>query len=66
MIADGHEIYAFEFEGIRYDAGHKWGLIEATLNLALKHGEMRRKACPRRWDTLTMSGGIQGLTSSGL
>ena len=40
MIADGHEIYAFEFEGTRYDAGNKLGLVKATLNFALKHPQI--------------------------
>ena len=40
MIAEGHEVYAFEFEGRRYDAGNRWGLLQATLNFALKDPEI--------------------------
>ena len=41
-----HEVYAFEFEGDRYDAGDKLGFLKANISLALKReglGEELRK-----------------------
>ena len=37
------EVYAFEFEGTRFDAGDKAGFLEATLSLALKRPEFSKK-----------------------
>jgi UTP--glucose-1-phosphate uridylyltransferase len=33
-------IFAYEFEGRRYDCGSKLGYLQATVNLALKHPEL--------------------------
>jgi UTP--glucose-1-phosphate uridylyltransferase len=33
-------VYAYEFEGQRYDCGAKIGYLQATVNLALKHPEL--------------------------
>ena len=33
-------VYGYEFEGRRYDCGSKLGFLEATVELALKHGEL--------------------------
>jgi len=30
-------VYAFEFEGKRYDCGNKLGYLQATVEYALKH-----------------------------
>lgn len=35
-------VYAFEFEGDRFDAGDKLGFLKATVTLALKHPEVKR------------------------
>jgi UTP--glucose-1-phosphate uridylyltransferase len=35
-----HPIYAYEFEGERYDAGTPLGWLETTIALALKHPDM--------------------------
>jgi UTP--glucose-1-phosphate uridylyltransferase len=36
-----HEtVYAFEYEGKRYDCGSKEGFLEATVELALKHPQV--------------------------
>lgn len=36
-------VYGYLFEGRRYDAGDKWGFLEATLNLAAKRPEFSIK-----------------------
>ena len=33
-------VYAYEFQGQRYDCGSKLGYLQATVNLALKHPEL--------------------------
>jgi UTP--glucose-1-phosphate uridylyltransferase len=35
------QIYGYELEGKRYDAGHKLGLIEATIDFALKRKDLK-------------------------
>jgi len=35
-------IYAYIFEGIRYDVGSKIGFLEATVDFALKREELKR------------------------
>lgn len=37
------EIYAYEFQGNRYDAGDKLGFLKANVTLALKRPEMREE-----------------------
>lgn len=34
-------IYAYEFEGTRYDVGEKFGFIQTTIEMALRHKELR-------------------------
>lgn len=36
-------VYAYDFEGIRYDAGDKFGFIKATVEYALEREELRDK-----------------------
>ena len=33
-------VYAFQYEGKRYDCGSKEGFLEATVELALEHPEV--------------------------
>jgi len=33
-------VFAYEFEGRRYDCGSKIGYLEATVDLALQHAEL--------------------------
>lgn len=35
------KVYAFEFEGHRYDVGEKYGFIETTIDFALKRAELK-------------------------
>jgi UTP--glucose-1-phosphate uridylyltransferase len=37
------KVYGFNFEGKRYDAGDKLGMLEATVELGLKHPELGAK-----------------------
>lgn len=36
-------VYAYDFEGIRYDAGDKFGFIKATIEYALEREELQNK-----------------------
>lgn len=36
-------VYGYLFEGIRYDAGDKFGFLSATINLAMKRPEFQQK-----------------------
>ena len=40
-LATKEAIYAYNFEGIRYDVGDKLGFLEATVDFALKRPELR-------------------------
>ncbi len=39
-LKDDHPVYAYEFEGTRYDAGDKFGFMQAVITFALKHPEL--------------------------
>lgn len=41
ILLETEEVYAYEFEGTRYDAGDKLGFLEATVSYALKRPELR-------------------------
>jgi UTP--glucose-1-phosphate uridylyltransferase len=41
LIAD-EPVYAYEFEGRRYDCGSKLGYLEATVDYALRHDEVSK------------------------
>lgn len=43
LIGHDSPLYAFQFEGERFDVGNKFGFIEANLNYALKHPEIKDK-----------------------
>ncbi|WP_413307783.1 UTP--glucose-1-phosphate uridylyltransferase GalU [Bacillus sp. 1P10SD] len=36
-------VYAYDFEGTRYDVGEKMGFIQTTIEFALKHKELRNQ-----------------------
>ena len=40
-LAERQPVYAYEFEGRRYDSGDKQGFLEATVDVALKRPELR-------------------------
>lgn len=37
MLLDKYPVYAYEFEGVRYDCGSKLGYLKATIDYALNH-----------------------------
>ena len=37
------EVYAYDFEGVRYDIGDKFGYIKATIDFALDREELKDK-----------------------
>lgn len=41
QLMSEESVYAFEFKGTRYDCGSKLGYLQATINYALKHPELR-------------------------
>lgn len=43
MIAEDRPIYGYEVEGERYDCGDKFGFLQATIHMGLKHPETRDK-----------------------
>ncbi len=40
-LMEYEDVYAYEFEGIRYDCGDKLGYLQATVELGLKHPELK-------------------------
>jgi UTP--glucose-1-phosphate uridylyltransferase len=43
ILLDSRPVYGLLFEGRRYDAGDKFGFLEAAINFALKRTEFRDK-----------------------
>jgi UTP--glucose-1-phosphate uridylyltransferase len=41
QLMDSEKVFAYEFEGARYDCGDKLGYLKATVELALKHPELK-------------------------
>lgn len=41
ILAKKEPMYAYDFEGTRYDTGQKIGYLKATVDLALKHPEVK-------------------------
>lgn len=39
-LMDRQAVYAYDFEGIRYDVGDKFGFIKATIDFALDREEL--------------------------
>ena len=36
-------VFAYDFEGIRYDVGEKFGFIKTTIEMALQHEELKEE-----------------------
>ena len=34
-------VFAYDFEGKRYDVGEKFGFVQTTIEMALQHPELR-------------------------
>ena len=43
ILSEKSSIYGYKFDGIRYDIGSKVGLIEATLDFALKRDDLKEE-----------------------
>lgn len=43
LSKSGHKLYGYEFEGIRYDTGDKFGMFKATVEFGLRHPELKNK-----------------------
>lgn len=44
MKNDGGKLYAYDFTGLRYDTGDKFGMYVANVEFGLRHPELRDKA----------------------
>ncbi len=42
-LMDRQAVYAYDFEGTRYDVGDKFGFIKATIDFALKREDLKEK-----------------------
>ncbi len=42
-LKEDHPVYAYEFKGTRYDAGDKFGFMQAVVTFGLKHPEIGEK-----------------------
>lgn len=40
---DRQAVYAYDFEGVRYDVGDKFGFIKATIDFALDREDLKEK-----------------------
>lgn len=41
MMKDNHNLYAYEFDAIRYDTGDKFGMFKATVEFGLRHPDLK-------------------------
>ncbi|MBU6415484.1 UTP--glucose-1-phosphate uridylyltransferase GalU [Patescibacteria group bacterium] len=41
MLAQGEEMYGYEFEGVRYDCGDKLGFLKAVVDFGLRHPDIQ-------------------------
>src|SRR5699024_7928011 len=53
-LNEKQDVYAFDFEGKRYDVGEKLGFVKTTIELALQNEEMKEELLEY----------IQGITES--
>lgn len=44
MKEDGEKLYAYDFQGLRYDTGDKMGMYIATIEFGLRHPELKEGA----------------------
>ena len=42
-VQSAEAIYAYDFEGVRYDVGEKLGFIQTTIEFALQREDLRRR-----------------------
>ncbi|KEZ52202.1 UTP--glucose-1-phosphate uridylyltransferase GalU [Metabacillus indicus] len=41
QLNEEQSVYAYDFEGVRYDVGEKFGFIQTTIEFALKHEDLK-------------------------
>lgn len=41
MKNDNHKLYAYNFKGLRYDTGDKFGMLKANIEFGLRHPELK-------------------------
>ena len=44
MKNDGGKLYAYDYKGLRYDTGNKFGMFVANIEFGLRHPELKDKA----------------------
>jgi len=44
MKNSGNKLYAYNFDGLRYDTGDKMGMFIANIEFGLRHPELKEKA----------------------
>ena len=44
MKNDGGKLYAYDYQGLRYDTGDKFGMFVANIEFGLRHPELKEKA----------------------
>ena len=44
MKNSGNKLYAYNFDGLRYDTGDKLGMFIANIEFGLRHPELKNKA----------------------
>ncbi|KKI93267.1 UTP--glucose-1-phosphate uridylyltransferase [Bacillus sp. SA1-12] len=42
-LNEEQSVYAYDFEGVRYDVGEKFGFIQTTIEFALKHDDLKEQ-----------------------
>ena len=42
-LMDRQAVYAYDFEGVRYDVGDKFGFIKATIDFALARENLKEQ-----------------------
>ena len=43
MKNNGEKLYAYNFDGLRYDTGDKFGMFVANVEFGLRHEELKDK-----------------------
>ena len=65
LLMEHHPVYAYEYEGRRYDCGSKLGYLRATVELALAHPDLGRTFRQYLEELLAEGGAMQAPHSPG-
>lgn len=52
-------VFAYDFEGTRYDVGEKIGFVKTTIEFALQHGDLRQEVIEYLKEIVSMQGNIK-------